>query len=400
MLYGDGMLYKRPGSRFWWIQYCLRGKIFRESTKQSDYAKARRRLKQRLKEIGADQIGVKKFAGLAAERTTVSELLDALKEDLEMRHKLSAQVKSKLTPLREALGWFQAMAVDDDRIREYVSVRLYGPERVLEDAERENPSLVAQALVKTNRLRPVSNATVNRELQILSQAYKLKEREIGPGPAFPKLEERIREGFYDRADFEIIVAHLPEDLQDFARWGYFTGWRKGEIASLRWNELSMETRQLRLRGQFTKNGEPRVMLLKQELWEIIARRWQARRYEGENGETVLSQLVFFRQKGRGVPKAGVPVTEFRKSWKAACIAAEKPEALFHDFRRTAVRNMLRGGVGRKQAMEISGHKTESIFERYNISDDRDLEDAVTKTLEYVSKLPKERGNSLNDKTRN
>ncbi len=49
-------------------------------------------------------------------------------------------------------------------------------------------------------------------------------------------------------------------------------------------------------------------------------------------------------------------------------------------------------------MEISGHKTESILERYNISDDCDLEDAVTKTLEYVSKLPKERGDSLNDKT--
>jgi integrase len=206
----------------------------------------------------------------------------------------------------------------------------------------------------------------------------------------PKLKERVREGFYDRADFELIVANLPDDLQDFARWGYFTGWRKGEIASLSWNELSMETRQLRLRRQFTKNGEPRTIPLMGELWEIIQRRRRARRYEGENGETVLSPLVFFRQKGRGVPNEGAPIMEFRKAWKIACEAAKKPDALFHDFRRTAVRNMIRAGVDRKVAMLISGHKTESIFERYNITDERDIEDAVRKTQEYIARLPKER----------
>jgi integrase len=47
---------------------------------------------------------------------------------------------------------------------------------------------------------------------------------------------------------------LPEDLQDFARWGYFTGWRKDEISSLRWKELNMESRQLRLRGEYSKNN--------------------------------------------------------------------------------------------------------------------------------------------------
>ncbi len=111
------------------------------------------------------------------------------------------------------------MAVDEDRDREYIRVRLYGPAKVLNDTARKIPSVVATTLAKTNRKCPVSNATINRELQLLTQAYKLKEKEVGKGPTVPRLEERVREGFLDRSDFEITVAHLPEDLQDLSRWG-------------------------------------------------------------------------------------------------------------------------------------------------------------------------------------
>jgi hypothetical protein len=86
---------------------------------------------------------------------------------------------------------------------------------------------MARALVRIGRTRPVANATLNRELQFLRQAYNLKVKDFIHGPSIPKLDERIRAGFYERADFEEIAAYLPEDLEDFSRWGYFTGWRKG-----------------------------------------------------------------------------------------------------------------------------------------------------------------------------
>ena len=50
----------------------------------------------------------------------------------------------------------------------------------------------------------------------------------------------------------------------------------------------------------------------------------------------------------------------------------------HDFRRTAVRNLIRAGVSQKVAMELTGHLTPSVFDRYNITDDRDRRDAVAK----------------------
>lgn len=389
-MYGDGTLYRKPRSPFWHMQYYLRGQRFSETTKERDYDKALKVLRRRLKEVGADQIGAKKFVGPQGERITISEILGALETDLEVREKLSPQAKSKIKLVREALGRMPAMQVDDDCVRSYVRVRLKGAQNVSRERAKGAQNQIAAALVRAKRDRPVSNATVNRELGYLSQAYNLKAKDVGQGPAFPKLDERVREGFYERAEFEIIVQHLPEDLQDFARWGYFTGWRKGEISSLRWNELNMENRQLRLRGQFSKNGEARTVPLMGELWELIQRCWKARTFQGESGETILSQLVFFRLKQRGVPKAGAPVKEFRKAWKAACEAAKKPEALFHDFRRTAVRNMIRAGVDRKVAMMISGHKTESVFNRYNITDDRDLEEAIRKTDAYVAQLPKKR----------
>jgi integrase len=383
MKYGEGSLFKKPRSPFWYMSYWLRGQQRHESTKETDYKKARRRLRQRIREVGADLIGAKKFLGSKSEKLTVNEILDSLKKDLEARKKLSPQVTSKMKPLIEALGYMPAISVTDDLIREYMILRLKGPGK-----KSNNP--MARALRRIGRTRPVANATLNRELQFLRQAYNLKAKEFIVSPSIPKLDENVREGFFERADFEAIVEHLPADLKDFARWGYFTGWRKGEISSLGWSELNMENRQLRLRGEFSKNNEARTVPLMGELWEIIKRRWKARRYKGENGETIISPFVFFRKKGRGIPTPGVQVTEFRKTWRAARDLAGKPDALFHDFRRTAVRNMVRAGVSRKVAMLISGHKTESVFERYNITDDQDLEDAVRKTQSYVEQLPKKR----------
>jgi hypothetical protein len=199
------------------MQYCLRGEVFRESTKEREFEKAMKVLRHRLKEIGADQIGVKRFAGPKAERMTIDQLLDFLEDDLEIRSKWTAQAKSKMQPLRTALGRMPAMSVTDSIIRDYIRVRLSGPEKVIAEMKRDSPSLVAAALMRIKRLRPVSNATVNRELEYLRQAFALKIHEIGPGPVMPRLKESAREGFFERAEFEIITVKLPEDLQDFSR---------------------------------------------------------------------------------------------------------------------------------------------------------------------------------------
>jgi hypothetical protein len=78
-----------------------------------------------------------------------------------------------------------------------------------------------------------------------------------------------------------------------------------------------------------------------------------------------------------------------KSFQAACVKVglgvkigPKPwqykGLLIHDLRRSGVRNLSWSGVHRTIAMKVSGHKTEAVFERYDIVDSTDLHDAMAK----------------------
>jgi integrase len=173
-------------------------------------------------------------------------------------------------------------------------------------------------------------------------------------------EQNVREGFFEYDELAEMITHLPEYLRDFVWFGYYSGWRKGEIAGLEWRDVDMQARIIRLRPEMSKTSEGRVLALEGPLWDLLKRRWEGRDF----------RWVFHRD--------GLPVGDFRKAWGTACRKAGI-RRIFHDLRRTAVRDMIRAGVPERVAMAVSGHKTRAIFDRYNIVNESDLRDAVRKT---------------------
>ena len=85
---------------------------------------------------------------------------------------------------------------------------------------------------------------------------------------------------------------------------------------------------------------------------------------------------------------GNRIKDFRGAWEEACRLAGVPDRIPHDFRRTAVRNLTRAGVTRSVAMELTGHKTDSVFRRFDIVSEPDLIQAVER-LQLLKKVTKE-----------
>ena len=94
---------------------------------------------------------------------------------------------------------------------------------------------------------------------------------------------------------------------------------------------------------------------------------------------MISDLVFHRN--------GKVISSFKRSWDTASKAAGVPGRLFHDLRRTAVRDLVRSGVPQSLAMRITGHKTASVFTRYDITSDTDRRDAMRKLEAYRASKP-------------
>lgn len=349
--YGDGTVYQH-GAR-WWIQYFHEGRRYREpggldGRGAKTEGEAKKRLKARMREIYGNTFITNEEA-----RVTVGELLDDLMTHLRTRQAASARtVQSHLKHVRDELGSKRAAQVT---------------------------TAMVEAHIEGQQKAGKANATINRQTGALRQAFNLAARRKPPKlsrvPYIPMLrEDNARQGFVAPATFHAIIAGLPSHLADLATFAYMTGWRKGHVLNLRWDQVDFDGGRVSS-GTKAKNKQAPGLPMSKALRALLERRWAARRYQAGKA-TGISTYVFHGGNGKAV-------VDFKRSWATACTAAGVPGVLFHDLRRSAVRNMVRAGVHQNAAMRISGHKTQAMFTRYDITSDDDKLEAMEKAAAYV-----------------
>jgi integrase len=229
---------------------------------------------------------------------------------------------------------------------------------------------------KAERLaEKASGATINRELNTLARMIA-RGRDLGHVTGMLRIrphrmaESPARQGFFEPAQFQAVMAALPKHLRPVVAFGYETGWRLREITSRCWRHVDLEAGLVRLEPGESKNGRACEVYGSPELVAIL----RAQRAKAERrwpGETLADRPVFFRP-------GGLPVDTFYKAWATACEAANVAGRIFHDLRRTAARDMVRSGTPERVAMTVTGHETRDVFERYNIVSDQDRREVAVR----------------------
>ena len=205
-----------------------------------------------------------------------------------------------------------------------------------------------------------------------------------------KRNSNARDKILGRDEFDRLVSHAPIHLKGILSMAYYTGMREGEILSLTWDKVDLKNRLIQLEAMDTKDKEPRDIPICDELYEALKNIPKA----------IHCPHVFLYQ--------GKPIKSIHRAFNTACEEAGitrgrfvKDGFIFHDLRHTFNTNMRKAGVPESVIMEITGHSTREMFDRYNTVDIEDTREAIKKMQDFlnvdqnVDQAPKNGGTKKN-----
>lgn len=227
-------------------------------------------------------------------------------------------------------------------------------------------------------------ATIQYELRVLRKGFIEMERAgLAKTPLFPSLKvENIRDFFFEERQVGDVIGYLQWNLAALIRFLSITGWRKGEGTGLRWAQVDFHSGWIRLTRDQVKTRRGRWFPFGQfPVLRLLLREQHEKTQQLEARLSKVIPWVFWCIRGQF---AGEKIRDFRKAWTHAVREAGVPDMHVHDLRRTAVRRLIRAGVPKVIAKKLTGHLTDSVFDRYDIVDERDLQFAVRRIEKYFA----------------
>ncbi len=338
-------LYKR--GNIWWCKYYVNGKPIRESTLTTKVTEAQRFLNERKGRAATGQPMLQRMDKI---------LYDEIAEDLWRHYETTGtrdlkEAKVRLRPLASFFNGKRVVEISGAEVTKYVKLR---------------------------QIAGVTNGTINRERSTLVTMLRIayENGKLARLPVLHRLKEAPpRQGFFERDQYNAVCRFLPPDLQLAITIAYECGWRtQSEILPLKLSQVNLDAGTLRLEPGQTKNGEGRVAYVTPRLKQMIEKQMERVKCLSRQLHRIVPYL-FPHLQGRHI---GNQRRDFRKAWTTACNKAGLIGMLRHDFRRTAVRNMVNAAVPERVAMAITGHKTRAVFDRYHIVSPADLQEAARK----------------------
>lgn len=350
-----GTLYKSGKKGIYAMRYYDRnGKQRDESTHTTNRDTADRLLKDREHAIAKGGAVTPKVGQFRFDALTKLVITDYTVNEYDSTALTTSRVKNHLEPY---FGSRRAASIKTSDLKDYVAHR---------------------------KAQGAKNATICRELAIVRRGFKLAMQDGTllnmPHIPMPDESKNKRSGFFERAAFDAIRDHLPEDYDPIAIVAYYTGWRvSSEVLCLEKRHIDRPSQTIRLDPQLSKNDEGRVFPygVIPELAQAIDRVFE--QHEALKKQGIISPWLFVRWAPgqRGGSGLGTRIKSIRGAWEKARVASGQPGRFVHDFRRTAVRNLENVGVPRSRAMAAVGHKTESIYRRYAIVNEADLAESLS-----------------------
>lgn len=260
------------------------------------------------------------------------------------------------------LGYLNATAdekrsADKDRMRTRHLRRHFGG-RVMNSLQ----PMDVREYIALRKGEGVRNATINREIALLSSAINYANREwdwelpnVAKGRKLKEDEGRTR--WITRDEAELLIQYAGSEpkaqhLADFIRLALNTGCRSGELLGLEWRRVNLQERLLFLEANHTKAGKRRSVPLNEMSRQAIMNRLRFRAKH-----CPASPWVFAREDGTRIKAV-------KRSFKTACRRAGIGDFHIHDLRHTCAAWLVGIGVPLAEVRDLLGHASVVVTERY------------------------------------